>query len=97
MDYILPIDDDEAKVIVFSTPSYTGGSLWIKNTETNEEFFILSSVTYMPRWYYVIPQGTYVITSIQNGYSVQSQGSTRVVGDEVSFNGGGGYFMLCPN
>ncbi len=55
MDYNASIDDDEAKVIVFSSPFYSGGSLWIKNQETNESYFIQSSSTYYAQWFYVIP------------------------------------------
>jgi hypothetical protein len=97
MDYNASIDDDEAKVIVYSSPFYSGGSLWIKNQETNESYFIQSSSTYYAQWFYVIPRGIYIITSIANGYSVQTQGSTRSVYDTIDFTSGGGYIMLIPN
>lgn len=89
-------DEDEAKVVVYSNPYYTGGSMDMVNIETNELIHIQSSSTYYNIWFYIIPNGTYRITAIQSGYSVEIQGSMRSVNDIISFNNSG-YFIFHPN
>lgn len=96
MSYNLQPDENEAKVVVYSSPYYSGGSLNMVNIETNELIHIQNSSTYYNIWFYIIPNGTYRITSIQSGYSVQTQGSMRSVNDIISFNNSG-YFIFYPN
>lgn len=47
----------------------------------------------MSMWFYFIPNGTYVIESIADGYRVNANGSSVNEGSTLIFNGAGYIFF----
>ncbi len=88
MESNIPTPEGYSKVIVTTSPAFTGG--WISLATANGGTIILhGSMTYMPTCYYFIPQGTYQVVEIADRYSVVVNGSTVTEGSMVTFYNGG--------
>ncbi|MEL5892429.1 hypothetical protein AAE250_02860 [Bacteroides sp. GD17] len=82
----LPTPEGYARVVITSTPEFTGGSITLLNQDTGGSIVLHGSVTYMSIWFYFIPSGTYVVESIANGYSaVVNADGVVSVGSTVTF------------
>lgn len=93
IQYDVPTPEGYSKVIVSSNPEFTGGSVTLSNIETSEICMLAGSVTYMNMWYFFIPNGTYTVESIADGYTATSNGGAISVGSTLKFNGGGYVFF----
>ncbi|MDE5760303.1 MAG: hypothetical protein K2I11_05000 [Bacteroides sp.] len=89
MSYNCSTPEGHAKVVITSTPEFTGGSITFSNQDTGESVMLHGSVTYMSIWYYFIPSGTYVVEYIADGYSAVANGNPVSVGSTVTFYEGG--------
>lgn len=86
MSHNLPIPEGYARVVITSTPQFTGGSITLLNQDTGERIALHGSVTYISIWFYFIPSGTYVVESIADSYSAVVNGYGMVsVGSTVKF------------
>lgn len=86
----LPTLEGYARVVITSTPEFTGGSITLLNQDTDESIMLHGSVTYMSMWFYFIPSGVYVVESIADGYSAVVNADGVVgVGSTVTFHKSG--------
>ena len=55
------------RVVVWSNPLMTGGSILIKNLETGDITSLYASVTYIKDvWYFIVPSGSYEIVKMRH-------------------------------
>lgn len=84
-----------ARVYVWSTPEYTGGSITL--TGENGSFTINGSVTYRNKWMYFIKAGSYVVTGCSAGYNIMINGLYVSQGSSVTFTETDGIIMFSRN
>ncbi|NLI37438.1 MAG: hypothetical protein GX416_13130 [Bacteroidales bacterium] len=87
MQYNQTIPNGYSKIVVFSTPSYSGGGIYL--TESGSTTYLYGSVTYMSIWYYLIPSGIYTVSNILSGYKATVNAQQVSLGSSVNFTSGG--------
>lgn len=87
MYYNQPVPSGYSKIVVFSTPSYTGGAITL--TENGSSISLYGSVTYMSIWYFFVPSGIYSVKSISSGYKAIVNAEQVSIGSSVDFTLGG--------
>ena len=86
------------RVVVWSNPLMTGGSILIKNLETGDITSLYASVTYIKDvWYFIVPSGSYEIVKMPSNYVVHVNAEIVGVGSVVKFlHANGGYVLFEP-
>lgn len=86
------------RVVVWSNPLMTGGSILIKNLETGYVSSLYASVTYIKDvWYFIVPSGSYEIVKMPSNYVVHVNAEIVGVGSVVKFlHANGGYVLFEP-
>lgn len=82
-----PVPSGYSKIVVFSTPSYSGGGITL--TENGSNIYLYGSVTYMSIWYYLVPSGIYSVSNISSGYKAIVNAQQVSIGSSVDFTSGG--------
>ena len=80
--------------MVWSEPSYSGGSISLQFSEGGG-FTIIGSTSYRNQWMYFIKSGTYTVTETLDTYNTTVNGQRVSEGSSVTF-GGGGYILFSP-
>jgi hypothetical protein len=82
-----PVPSGYSKIVVFSTPSYTGGEIYLTNKDSSIDLH--GSVTYMSIWYYFVPSGIYSVSYISSRYKAIVNAQQVSIGSSVDFTLGG--------
>lgn len=86
-----------AKVVVMSNPLMSGGSVKLKNLETGVICTLYGSVTYVDKWYFIVPNGSYEVVEITSNYVAHINAQVIGVGSIVKFShASGGYVLFEP-